>query len=105
MRATLRLSSPAWLVHPKITSSMPAGSRPFRSTSARITPGRQVVRAHRRERAAVPSNGGAHGVDDDRPSHASTALHRSAALIQPPASSVSATQTLFTWVYLSSAAW
>src|SRR5256885_6027082 len=36
MRATLRLSSPAWLVHPRITSSMLAGSMPERSTTALI---------------------------------------------------------------------
>ena len=36
MRARLRLSSPAWLASPKITSSMRAGSMPVRSTAARI---------------------------------------------------------------------
>jgi len=36
MRATLRLSSPAWFVHPKMTSSMLAGSMPERSTTALI---------------------------------------------------------------------
>ena len=34
IRATLRLSSPAWLVQPRITSSTPAGSIPERSTTA-----------------------------------------------------------------------
>ncbi len=33
MRATLRLSSPAWLAQPKITSSTRDGSTPVRSTS------------------------------------------------------------------------
>ncbi len=37
MRATLRLSSPAWFAQPKITSSMLDGSTPVRSTSARMT--------------------------------------------------------------------
>jgi len=36
MRATLRLSSPAWLVQPRITSSIVAGSIPERSTTALI---------------------------------------------------------------------
>src|SRR5690606_16832339 len=35
MRATLRLSSPAWFAQPRITSSMAAGSIPVRATSAR----------------------------------------------------------------------
>src|SRR5206468_14331 len=34
IRATLRLSSPAWLAHPKITSSMVLGSIPVLSTTA-----------------------------------------------------------------------
>ncbi len=34
MRATLRLSSPAWFAAPMITSSMSAGSIPVRSTTA-----------------------------------------------------------------------
>ena len=38
IRATLRLSSPAWLAAPSTTSSTRAGSSPgFRSSSARIT--------------------------------------------------------------------
>src|SRR6266545_341318 len=36
IRATLRLSSPAWFVHPRITSSMDVGSIPERSTTALI---------------------------------------------------------------------
>ena len=37
IRATLRLSSPAWLAQPKITSSTSAGSRAIRSTTSRMT--------------------------------------------------------------------
>ncbi len=37
IRATFRLSSPAWLVQPNTTSSMPAGSMFSRSTSSRRT--------------------------------------------------------------------
>src|SRR6187551_980094 len=37
MRATLRLSSPAWLAQPKITSSIFAGSIPERRTTSAIT--------------------------------------------------------------------
>src|SRR6058998_2493240 len=36
IRATLRLSSPAWLVQPRITSSIASGSIPLRSTTALI---------------------------------------------------------------------
>ena len=36
MRATLRLSSPAWLAQPKYTSSISPGSTPARSTAAAI---------------------------------------------------------------------
>src|SRR5438132_9730238 len=36
IRATLRLSSPAWLVQPRITSSIARGSIPVRSTTALI---------------------------------------------------------------------
>ena len=37
MRPTLRLSSPAWLAAPRMTSSITAWSMPVRSTSAEIT--------------------------------------------------------------------
>src|SRR6185312_8690307 len=37
MRATLRLSSPAWLAQPRITSSTVAGSAPARRTTSAIT--------------------------------------------------------------------
>src|SRR5215203_1671633 len=37
MRATLRLSSPAWLAQPKITSSMVAGSISERRTTSAMT--------------------------------------------------------------------
>ena len=37
MRATFRLSSPAWLAQPRITSSTRAGSTRVRSTTARMT--------------------------------------------------------------------
>src|SRR5947209_19261300 len=37
MRATLRLSSPAWLAQPKTTSSTSAGSTRARETASRIT--------------------------------------------------------------------
>ena len=36
MRATFRLSSPAWFAQPKYTSSIAAGSTPERSTAAPI---------------------------------------------------------------------
>ena len=37
IRATLRLSSPAWLAQPKYTSSTSVGSRPARRTTSAIT--------------------------------------------------------------------
>jgi hypothetical protein len=36
MRATLRLSSPAWLAHPRMTSSTVAPSMPARSMAVRM---------------------------------------------------------------------
>ena len=45
MRATLRLSSPAWFAQPKYTSSIEPPSTPARSTAAAIaTPARSSGR-------------------------------------------------------------
>ena len=46
MRATLRLSSPAWLAQPRITSSTASASSAWRERSALDRNGREVVRAH-----------------------------------------------------------
>jgi hypothetical protein len=51
IRATLRLSSPAWLAQPRITSSISAGSMPVRSTSARMT---AAARSSGRTEASAP---------------------------------------------------
>ena len=51
IRATLRLSSPAWLAQPRMTSSMTAGSMPERSTTARIT---AAARSSGRTDASAP---------------------------------------------------
>ena len=51
MRATLRLSSPAWLAQPRMTSSIAAGSIPARSTTARIT---AAARSSGRTAASAP---------------------------------------------------
>jgi hypothetical protein len=51
MRPTLRLSSPAWLAQPKITSSTVDGSIPVRSTSARTT---VAARSSGRTEASAP---------------------------------------------------
>ncbi|GMA89697.1 hypothetical protein GCM10025869_02260 [Homoserinibacter gongjuensis] len=50
-RATSRLSSPAWLASPKTMSSMRAGSRPVRSTLARMT---TAARSSGRTPASAP---------------------------------------------------
>ena len=51
MRPTLRLSSPAWLAHPKITSSTTDGSIPVRCTIARTT---VAARSSGRTEASAP---------------------------------------------------
>ena len=51
MRATFRLSSPAWLAQPRMTSSMRDGSIPERSTTARST---AAARSSGRTRASAP---------------------------------------------------
>src|SRR5262245_7917181 len=51
MRATLRLSSPAWFVHPRITSSIAAGSTDARSTAARTA---RAARSSARTVARAP---------------------------------------------------
>ena len=51
MRATLRPSSPAWLVQPKMTSSRRAGSRPVRSSRAVMT---AAARSSGRTPASAP---------------------------------------------------
>ena len=69
MRATLRLSSPAWFAQPRKTSSIVAG------IDARALDGRgdgdrgEVVGPDTRERAAVPADGRAHRREHHGPSH------------------------------------
>src|SRR4051794_22095504 len=51
IRATLRLSSPAWFAHPSTTSSINAGSMPVLSTTARMT---SAARSSGRTGASAP---------------------------------------------------
>src|SRR5436190_5235935 len=51
MRATLRLSSPAWLAAPKYTSSIAPGSTPARATASLIT---SAARSSGRSPASAP---------------------------------------------------
>ena len=51
IRATSRLSSPAWFAQPRITSSISAGSIPERSTTARIA---AAARSSGRTLASAP---------------------------------------------------
>jgi hypothetical protein len=51
-RATFRESSPAWLVHPRSTSSMASGFHGERATSAFITP---AARSSGRTGASAPA--------------------------------------------------
>ena len=60
MRATLRLSSPAWLAQPRMTSSTSAGSMPARSTTAaqdERRPGRRAGRWRARRRSGRSASG------------------------------------------------
>ena len=64
IRATLRLSSPAWFAQPRITSSTSAGVDPGPVDDRADDDGGEVVGADGRERAAVAPDRGADGVDD-----------------------------------------
>ena len=76
MRATLRLSSPAWLAQPKITSSTASQSTPaLRAISARSGIGAEFVGPHRGQRAAIAADRRANVVADERFDH--DAPHRS----------------------------
>ncbi len=66
IRPTLRLSSPAWLAAPRITSSMDAGSIPVRSTTARMTWAARSSGRARGQRPAVPAEGRPQPVHHDR---------------------------------------
>ena len=70
MRATLRLSSPAWFAQPRITSSTAAQSRLRMPLDERLDrQRREVVGAHARERAAVAvPNGSAQRRAEERSS-------------------------------------
>jgi hypothetical protein len=75
IRATLRLSSPAWLAAPNQTSSIsPAARRPRDRLADHER--RQVVGPLARERAAVPPDGRADCREDDRAAHAANASPR-----------------------------
>ena len=61
-RATLRLSSPAWLTQPSITSEICAGSTLLRADHFLDHLGGEVVGAHRGELAGVAADRGAQAV-------------------------------------------
>ena len=71
IRATLRLSSPAWLAQPRITSSTRAGSIPVRSTSALIAIDARSSGRTAGERAAIATDRRADRADDPRLAHGS----------------------------------
>jgi hypothetical protein len=87
MRATLRLSSPAWLASPSSTSSIasPASDgiavqqRPDRDSG-------QVIGAHLRQRPAIAADGRAHPVTDHGLGHGHVAVSLKGGL--PPCSHV-----------------
>ena len=64
MRATLRLSSPAWFVAPNTTWSTARDERRRARLRAANDVRREVVGAHGREAAAVPADRRADGVDE-----------------------------------------
>ena len=65
MRATLRLSSPAWLAQPKMTSSIAFGETRMAGHQLANRDRREVVGAHGRERAAVASDRRADVIADE----------------------------------------
>ena len=65
MRATLRLSSPAWFAQPRMTSVTRDGSSfGLRCISSAMTMRGQVVGAHLAQPAADVADGRANAVDD-----------------------------------------
>ena len=70
MRATLRLSSPAWLAQPSTTSSMAAASsRGLRASNAAQRNGGEIIGADCGKRAAVAAEGCADGVANESCGH------------------------------------
>ena len=71
MRATLRLSSPAWLAQPSTTSSTAAGSSPaLRFSSAASGMAARSSARTRGERTAVAPDGSTHRIADEGLLHA-----------------------------------
>ena len=64
IRATLRLSSPAWLAQPSTTSSMSAGVDARSIDDRTDDERRKVVGSNGGQRAAVAAHGGPHGLDE-----------------------------------------
>ena len=89
MRATFRLSSPAWFAQPRYTSSISVRVDPGALDSGDRS-GREVVGPDAGERAAVPPDRGAHGRQDDCAAHATRRGRRTSSpsqFGQTPASS------------------
>ena len=70
MRATLRLSSPAWLAAPKMTSSTASWGTPARSSAAPSDERGEVVGSDVGERAAIAPEGRADAADEKGIGHA-----------------------------------
>ena len=70
MRATLRLSSPAWFAQPSQTSSISAGGNAGALDRRANCNRGEVVGANSRQRAAVAADGRADGGEDDGARHA-----------------------------------
>ena len=68
-RATLRLSSPAWLAHPSQTSSISSGRDAGPLDGGGDGDGGEVVGPHLGEPAAVASDGRPHRGEDHRATH------------------------------------
>jgi len=88
MPATLRLSSLAWLAHPRTTSSSAAGVKSGNAL-LQLADGncRQIVRANRRQRAAKASDGRADIIADEYPVHSAFRASTAVASISTSASS------------------
>ena len=89
MRATLRLSSPAWLAQPKTTSSTRVASMPVRSTTAAMTTAARSSGRTVGQRAAVAADRGPDRVDDPRLAEGPGEVTRHAPIVAraPPAGS------------------
>ena len=93
IRATSRLSSPAWLAQPRMTSSTRAGVDAGPIDDGAQDERREVVRPDARERAAVAADRRADGLDDPRLADGSAGVSGHVAMVGREAGERPATRT------------